>query len=81
MDHQTTLSETAEIFSRAVGGDLDTEENYQAQFPPAGGYRYLLHSDDELRELREKNLHLQEEIKMFRSKLKNQGRKKLITTQ
>ena len=78
VDHQATLSETAEIFGRAVGGDLDAEENYQVQFPPAGGYRYLLHSDNELRELREENLRLQEYIKMLRSQLKNQPGKEQI---
>lgn len=70
MEHQITLSETAKIFGRAVGCHLDTADNFQ-KFQPTGGFRDLLQSD-ELRELREENLCLQQEVKMLRSQLKNQ---------
>ena len=78
VEHQTTQSETAEIFGRAVGGDLDTADNFQ-QFQPAGGFCDLLQSD-ELSKLREENRRLQQEIKMLRSQLKIQPGKEQINS-
>ena len=73
VEHRTTLSETAEIFGRAVACNLDSTDNCEQY--PAGGFSDLLQRD-ELTDLREENHRLQEENKMLRCKLKNQPGKK-----
>ena len=76
VEHWTTLSETAEIFGRAVVCNLDPTDNCEQY--PAGGFSGLLQRD-ELTHQREENRRLQEENKMLRCKLKNQpGKKKKL---
>lgn len=76
VEHRTTLSETAEIFGRAVACNLHSTDSCDQY--PAGGFSDLLQRD-ELTDLREENRRLQEENKMLRCKLKNQpGKKKKL---